>query len=63
MTAHFIRPMLYTCDGPRCKAEAEGTNVRLPEGWREQVVTKEWDHAEAVYAHLCPRCVPPEASA
>lgn len=60
MTSAYIHPMRYYCDGPRCKRWADASDVELPKGWRERVITKEWDHAEKVSAHFCPDCTPPE---
>lgn len=66
MTAIMCSPVLYVCDGGRCKAEAMGTTARLPEGWRESGRTEvRVDGSNEIIdtwvGHLCPRCVPPES--
>lgn len=59
MTAHYIHPMLYRCDGRECLASAEGTNERLPDGW-VSVVEGEGKGPGAThwYGHYCPKCAP-----
>lgn len=62
MSAHYIHPMLYVCDEPRCKSEAEATNVRLPAGWQEAHSPRSITGPEPIkLIHRCPKCVAPES--